>query len=65
MQGKLVQCLSDVVYDVVVDLRESSATFGHWQGFELTSENKHALWVPEGLAHGYLVLEKVPHFSTR
>jgi dTDP-4-dehydrorhamnose 3,5-epimerase len=54
-QGKLVRVSAGSVYDVVVDLRRSSSTFGAWWGVELSAENHLVLWVPEGLAHGILV----------
>lgn len=56
-QAKLVRCISGHVYDVIVDLRPDSETFGKWQGFDLTGENQKALYVPEFFGHGYLVLE--------
>jgi len=56
-QAKLVRCVSGHVYDVIVDLRKNSPTFGQWQGFDLTSENHYMLYVPEHFGHGYLVLE--------
>lgn len=55
-QGKLVRVVSGAVFDVIVDLRRSSATFGKWFGLELTAANKRMLWVPEGFAHGFLTL---------
>ncbi len=55
-QGKLVRVVSGTVYDVAVDIRRSSATFGRWVGVMLSEENHHLLWVPPGFAHGYLVL---------
>ena len=55
-QGKLVRVLSGNIYDVVVDLRRSSRTFGKWVGVELSFENHKMLWVPRGFAHGFLVL---------
>jgi dTDP-4-dehydrorhamnose 3,5-epimerase len=54
-QGKLVRVCSGSVFDVVVDLRRSSATFGAWWGVDLSAENYRMLWVPPGLAHGILV----------
>ncbi len=53
---KLVRCLRGAVYDVIVDLREGSPTFGRWAAVELSSENRRALYVPEGFAHGYQTL---------
>lgn len=56
-QGKLVRVVTGRVYDVALDLRRSSPTFGKWEGFMLSSENKHMLWVPPGFAHGFLCME--------
>lgn len=56
-QPKLVRCISGHVYDVIVDLRPDSETFGKWQGFDLTGENQNTLYIPEYFGHGYLVLE--------
>lgn len=56
-QGKLVRCISGHVYDVIVDLRPDSPTFGQWAGFDLTGENMRELFIPEYFGHGYLVLE--------
>jgi len=53
-QAKLVRCISGAIYDVVVDLRRDSDTFGQWQGFELSADAGEQLYVPEGLAHGYI-----------
>jgi len=57
-QGKLVRCPVGVVFDVAVDLRRSSATFGQWVGAELSAANQQQLWVPVGLAHGFLALSE-------
>lgn len=56
-QAKLVRCVSGHVYDVIVDLRPDSETFGQWRGFDLTGENMNCLYVPEYFGHGYLVIE--------
>lgn len=55
-QGKLVRAVSGAIFDVAVDLREESPTLGRWVGVELSSTNRRQLWVPRGLAHGFLVL---------
>ena len=62
-QDKLVQVLHGAVYDVAVDLREGSATFGKWEGFYLTAENRQMLYIPKGFAHGFLALEEDTLFS--
>jgi len=56
-QAKLVRCISGHVYDVIVDLRPDSPTFGQWRGFDLNGENMNELYVPQFFGHGYLVLE--------
>jgi dTDP-4-dehydrorhamnose 3,5-epimerase len=61
-QGKLVRVTSGSVFDVMVDLRRSSASFGKWWGVELSAENHRMLWVPEGLAHGILVTSESADF---
>lgn len=61
-QGKLVRCVHGEVYDVAVDLRQSSATFGQWVGYILSSENKRQLWIPEGFAHGFVCLSNEAEF---
>lgn len=61
-QGKLVRVVSGAVFDVAVDLRRSSPTFGRWVGAELTERNRHMLWVPPGFAHGFVVLSEMADF---
>lgn len=61
-QGKLVRVLSGKVYDVAVDLRRSSPTFGQWIGRILSDENNEMLWVPQGFAHGFYVLSESADF---
>ena len=56
-QAKLVRCVSGKIYDVIVDLRKDSPTFGEWRGFFLSDENKEQLFIPEHFGHGYLVIE--------
>ena len=62
VQAKLVRVVHGAVFDVVVDMRSSSRTFGQWFGLELSAENKKQLWIPEGMAHGYLTLSEEADF---
>lgn len=62
-QGKLIRVIKGVVYDVAVDLRFGSPTFGKWMGFELSEYNHDVLYIPEGFAHGFLALEDDSIFS--
>ena len=61
-QGKLGRVVQGAVFDVVVDIRRSSPTFGQYVGLELSAENKHMLWVPEGFAHGFVVISDTAEF---
>lgn len=61
-QGKLVRVARGAVFDVAVDIRGSSPTFGQWVGAELTEDNQHQLWVPPGFAHGFVVLSESADF---
>jgi dTDP-4-dehydrorhamnose 3,5-epimerase len=61
-QGKLVRVVSGSVFDVAVDIRRSSPTFGRWVGYELSEENQRQLWVPPGFAHGFVVLSESADF---
>lgn len=61
-QGKLVRVVSGEVFDVAVDIRKNSSTFGKWVGVYLSSENKRQLWIPEGFAHGFYVTSESAEF---
>ncbi len=61
-QGKLVRVIQGAVFDVVVDIRRSSPSFGRWVGLELSADNKRMMWIPEGFAHGFLVLSDFAEF---
>ena len=62
-QAKLVSCVEGKVWDIAVDLREDSPTFGKWFGVELTDENKLQFYIPRGFAHGFVVLSETAVFS--
>ncbi len=62
VQGKLVRVTRGAVFDLVVDLRQSSPTFGQWFGLELSADNHLQLWIPPGFAHGFLVLSEYAEF---
>lgn len=61
-QGKLVRVVAGEVFDVAVDMRRASKTFGKWTGVVLSAENKRQMWIPEGYAHGFLVLSESAEF---
>jgi dTDP-4-dehydrorhamnose 3,5-epimerase len=62
-QGKLIRVVKGEVYDVAVDIRQGSPTFGQWEGIILSEENKTQLWVPPGFAHGFVVLSDTADFE--
>jgi dTDP-4-dehydrorhamnose 3,5-epimerase len=64
-QGKLVRVIMGEVFDVAVDLRRASATFGQWVGMVLSADNKKQLWIPEGFGHGFVVLSESAEFLYR
>ena len=57
-QGKLVRCINGEIFDIAVDLRKASKTFGKWTGINLSDKNKNQFWIPEGFAHGFLTLSE-------
>ena len=61
-QAKLLQVITGEIFDVAVDIRQNSATFGKWTGFHLSDRNKRQLFVPQGFAHGFCVLSETAHF---
>lgn len=61
-QGKLVRCVVGEVFDVAIDIRKSSSTFGQWVGVNLSAENRRQFWIPEGFAHGFYVISETAEF---
>lgn len=61
-QGKMVRVTQGAAFDIAVDIREGSSTFGQWVGIELSANNQRMLWIPEGFAHGFVALEDNTHF---
>lgn len=61
-QGKLVRVVQGAAWDVAVDIRKESPTYGQWAGVELSAENKRMFWIPEGFAHGFIALQDETHF---
>ncbi|HGY9068115.1 TPA: dTDP-4-dehydrorhamnose 3,5-epimerase, partial [Escherichia coli] len=62
-QDKLVRCTHGAVFDVAVDIRPNSVSFGKWVGVLLSADNKQQLWIPKGFAHGFLVLSDIAEFQ--
>ena len=62
-QGKLVRVVRGEVYDIALDIRKGSATFGEWEGVTLSEDNKKQIWVPPGFAHGFVVLSDIADFE--
>jgi dTDP-4-dehydrorhamnose 3,5-epimerase len=62
-QGKLIRVITGTILDVVLDLRQSSSTFGKWESFRLSGEDKRMLWVPVGFAHGFRIVSETAHVT--